>query len=70
MTADHKYSSHNMENFPQQIQMILSQKSKTFSEFPIAFLKSTSYSEYFETKMSLIAYVFLKLVPPKEVLNV
>ena len=48
LTADDKYSRHNRENFPQQIQMILSQNPKIFSGIFIAFLKSLSHSEYFK----------------------
>ena len=50
LIADDKYSRHSRENFPHQIQMQLSQKAKTFSRLYIAFLKSTSHSEYFEIK--------------------
>ena len=39
-----------MENCPQQIQMLLSQKPKTFYQFLIAFLEYPSNSEYFEKK--------------------
>ena len=39
-----------MQNFPQQIKEPLSQKRKNFSEFFIAFLKSTSNVEHFEKK--------------------
>ena len=49
-TAEENYSCHNRENFPQQFQMISSQKPKTFSWFFIVFLKSTSKSEYFDEK--------------------
>ena len=49
-TADGKYSRHNRENFLQKIQMRLYQKTKTFSDLFIAFLKSTSNFEYFEKK--------------------
>ena len=39
LTADDKYSLLNRENFTQPIQMQLSQKQKTFSEFLSAVLK-------------------------------
>ena len=64
---DEVYLPQNRENVLQQIQMQLSQKPKIFSQFFIAFLKSTSNSVYFEKKMSLKAYVFPKLLIPKEV---
>ena len=50
LTADVKYSRHDRENFPQQMQMQISQKRNTFSLFFIAFHTSTSNSEYFEKK--------------------
>ena len=51
--------------------MQLAKKLKTFSQFFIAFLKSTLNFEHFERKkkMSLIAQVFLKLLTPKDVLT-
>ena len=51
LTADDKYSRQNRENFLQEIQMQLSQKPKTFTQFFIAFLDSTSSFEYFKKKM-------------------
>ena len=39
-----------MENLPCQFQMQISPKSKTFSGFFIASMKSTLNSEYFERK--------------------
>ena len=39
LTADDKYSCRNKQNFLQQLQMLLSEKRKTFSRFFIAFLK-------------------------------
>ena len=50
LTAGDKYSRHNRENFPQQIQMHFSQKQNSFSEFSIAFLKSASNSDWFQRK--------------------
>ena len=43
------------------IQMHLSQKQKIFSEFFSAFSESALNFEYFQKKMTLIAYVFPKL---------
>ena len=51
------------------IQMHLSQKQKIFSEFFSAFFKSALNFEYFEKKMTLIAYVFPKLTTTKNVLR-
>ena len=50
MTADNKYSRCNVHNFAQKIQMVLSQKQKTFSGFFIAFLKCAWNLEYLEKK--------------------
>ena len=51
------------------IQMHLSRKQKTFCEFLCAFFKSTSNFEYFQKKMTLIAYLFPKLQKPKYVVR-
>ena len=50
MTADYMYFRQNVENLPQQVQMQISLKPKTFSGFFIASLKSTLNLEYFEKK--------------------
>ena len=50
LTADDMYSCLNRENFPEQIQMQLFQKPRTFSQFFVAFPKSSSNSEYFFKK--------------------
>ena len=57
LTADDKYSRTNMKNFPQQFQMPLSSKKKSFSEFFksfseffIAFLKCGWNLEHFQKK--------------------
>ena len=58
LTADDKYSLLNRDNLMQPIQMQLSLKQKAFSQFLLAFSKSTLNSANFQTKMTLIAYVF------------
>ena len=40
LTDDEKYSLLYIENFTQPIEMVVSQKRKTFSQFFSAFLKS------------------------------
>ena len=50
LTVDHKYSVLNRDNFRQPIQMQLSQKQKTFSQFVSAFFKSIFNFEHFEKK--------------------
>ena len=50
LTAEYTYSGRNMQTLTQQVQTPLSLKQKTFSEFFIAFLKSTWNGENFEKK--------------------
>ena len=50
LTADHKYSGSNMQNFPQQFETPLSQKQKIFSGFFISFLKCAWNIEHFQKK--------------------
>ena len=47
-TTDDKYSLPITENLPQPIQMQLSQKWKTFSEFFAAFMKTASNFQHSE----------------------
>ena len=53
----------------QTIQMHLSQKQKSFSQFSCAFFESALSLEHFQKKMTLIAYVFPKLPTTKNVLR-
>ena len=69
LTADGKYSLLNRDNSTQPIQILLCQKKKTFSHFFSTFLKSTLNFELFQTKMTLIADVFSKLLTPKNVIR-
>ena len=57
------------DNLRQPIQILLSQKQKTFSEFFSVFLKSTLNFEHFQKKMTLITDVFPKLPSPKNVIR-
>ena len=50
LTADYKYPVQDCENLPRPIQMQLSEKRKTFSEFFVPFLASTSNFEHFQRK--------------------
>ena len=50
LTADDKYSLINRDNLTQPIQILLSQKQKTFSQFLSSFLKSTLNFEHFQKK--------------------
>ena len=69
LTNDDKYSLLYRDNLTQPIQIRLSEKQKTFSDFFSAFLKSTLNFEHFEKKMTLIANVFPKLLSPKMVIK-
>ena len=69
LTDDDKYCLLYRDNLTQPIQIQLSQKQKTFSEFFSAFLKSTLNFEHFQKKMTLIADVFPKLPSPKKVIG-
>ena len=50
LTDDEKYSLLHRENLTQPIQILLSQKQKTFSEFFSEFSKSTLNFESFQRK--------------------
>ena len=50
LTDDEKYSLLYRENFTQQIEMLVSQKRKLFSQFFSAFLKSILNFEHFQKK--------------------
>ena len=50
LTDDGKYSLLYRENLTQPIQILLSQKQKTFSDFFAAFLKPISNFEHFQKK--------------------
>ena len=69
LTDDDKYCLLYRDNLTQPIQILLSQKQKTFSEFFCAFLKCTLNFEHFQKKMTLIADVFPKLPSPKKVIR-
>ena len=65
LTDVDKYCLHYRENLTQPIQILLSEKQKTFSQFFSPFLKSALNFEHFQKKMTLIADVFPKLASPK-----
>ena len=69
LSEDDKYCLLYNDNLLQPIQILLSQKQKTFSEFFSPFLKSTLNFERFQKKMTLIADVFPKLPSPKKVIR-
>ena len=69
LSEDERYCLLYKDNLLQQIQILLSQKQKSFSEFFSPFLKSTLNFERFQKKMTLIADVFPKLPSPKKVIR-
>ena len=69
LSDNDKYCLLYKDNLLQPIQILLSQKQKTFSEFFSPFLKSTLNFEHFQKKMTLIANVFPKLPSPKKVIR-
>ena len=69
LTDNDKFSLFYRDNLTQPIQILLSQKKKTFSQFFSAFLKSILNFEHFQKKMTLIAHVFPKLPSPKKVIR-
>ena len=69
LTADDRYSIISKNKLMQTIQMHLSRKPKIFSELFCAFFEFVLNFEYFQKKMTLIAYIFPKLPTTKEVLR-
>ena len=69
LSEDDKYCLLYGDNLTQPIQILLSQKQKTFSRFGSAFLKSKLNFEHFQKKINLIADVFRKLPSPKIVIR-
>ena len=68
--ADGKYSLLNRDNLTQQIQIQVSPKKKTFSDFFSAILKSNlNFKHFRKKKMSLIVDVFPKLRTPKNLVR-
>ena len=67
--TDDKYSLLNRDNLTQPIRTQLSQKQKAFSEFFVAFSKSTLNLENFKQKLTLITDVYPKLHTPKNVVR-
>ena len=61
LSADGKYPVEYYENFQLPIQMQVSEKRKSFSQFFVPFLECTSNFKRFEKKMMVIANVSPKL---------
>ena len=69
MRSVDKCSLPNTDNLMQHIHIQLSQKLKTFSEFFPAFSKSRLILNIFKKKMTLIAYLFVRLRLAKNVVR-
>ena len=69
LTTDEKNYLLNTDNLTLPIQIQLSEKQKTFSEFFFAFLKSIINFKHFKKKMALIADVVPELPAPKNMIR-
>ena len=69
LTDDGKYSLLYRDNLTQQIQILLSQKPKTFPQLSSEILKPTLNLNIFKIKMTLIADVVPKSPSPKKVIK-
>ena len=69
LPADDKNYLFNRDNLNELIQMQLSWKEKTFSEFCIAFLKSLLNPKHLPKKETLIADVFPEIPAPKNLVR-
>ena len=69
LSEDDKYYLFYNDNLLQPIQILLSQKQKTFSQFFSGFLNSTLNFEHFEKKINLIADIFPRLPSTKIVIS-
>ena len=68
-TADDKHYLLSRDNLVQPVQMELSQKQKSFSQFFFAFLKSIFNFKHLPKKMTLIADVFPEIPAPKNMIR-
>ena len=62
LTVDEKDSGSNMKNLPQEFQMPLSQKQKSFSSFFIAFLKCAWNLEHFQKKDEYSSLIISEII--------
>ena len=69
LTDNDKYCLLYRDNLTLPIQILLSEKQKTFSQFLAEFFKSALNFEHFQKKMTFIANVILKLPSPKKVIR-
>ena len=69
LTDNDKYRLLDRDNSTQPIQILLSQKQKTFSEFFSAFSKPRLNFAHFQKNATLIGDAFPKLRSPKKVIR-
>ena len=69
MSAVDKCSLPNRDNLMQPIHMQVSQKIKVFHNFLLHFQNLVSILNIFKKKMTLIAYLFVRLPPAKNVVR-
>ena len=69
LTDDEKYSLLYRDNLTQKIQILLSQKPKTFLKPSSKILNPTLNFEHFDKKTTLLANVVPKLPSPEKVIN-
>ena len=69
LTVNDKHYLINRQNLTQPIQMHLSQKQKTFSQFFLSFQNLYQISNIRQKKMILVADVFSKIPAPKNMLR-
>ena len=69
LTVTDKHYVLNRDNLGQSIQVQLSEKQNTFSEFFFAFLKSILNLNIWQKKMTLVADVFLEISAPKNMVR-
>ena len=66
---DDKYCLLYRDNLTETIQILLSEKKKTFFQIFSTFLKSKLNFEHFQKKMTLIADIFPELPCPRKVIR-
>ena len=69
LTAEYTYSRRNMQTFTQQVQTPFSLKQKFFLDFLLRFSNLHKMEKFLKKKESLLAWVFPKLLTPKEVVT-
>ena len=62
MTTDDKYSSRNIQNLTQQLQMAISQKQKTFYRIFVTYVKSRTSSDDFVKKDESSSWIIYEII--------